>query len=164
MWTFILAALLEGGLAFGTSRGLFNPALAGPIAKGLVVILVGYGLWHNQHLRSMWLVALGLLSNSLVIAANGGHMPVSLKAAEQAGLPELLVPLQNKADAVHSLMTPESPLWFLGDIIPMHVGNYHKILSLGDLFLLLGIVLIGIEGSLQAKRKREAELEAGLQT
>ncbi len=153
----MLAALLEGGIAFGTSRGLFSPDIAGPVAKSLVIVLVGYGLWRNAHLRSLWFVGLCLLCNSVVILANGGHMPVSLNAAQKAGLPNMLEPLRQKSDAVHSLMTQDTPLWFLGDIIPMNVWGYGKILSLGDLYLLAGIVLLIIEGSLGAKRKREAE-------
>ena len=76
-WAFFLAALLEGGLAYGTYRGLFAPEVAGPLAKLLVLLLVGYGLYQNRHLKSLYLVLLGLLLNALVIFANGGHMPVS---------------------------------------------------------------------------------------
>lgn len=105
----------------------------------------------------MWFIGLGLLCNTLVIWTNGGHMPVSAGALEQVGLGEMLAGLQSRSDAVHSLMQPGTPLWFLGDIIPVHVWGYQNVMSLGDLYLMMGIVTIILEGSLAAKHKREAE-------
>lgn len=112
-WAFLLAALLEGGLAYGTYRGLFPPEVAGPLAKVLVLLLVGYGLYQNRHLKSLYLVLLGLFLNTLVIFANGGHMPVSLSALHRAGIGEFEAILRTKGDAVHALLdeTTRLPSW-----------------------------------------------------
>lgn len=159
---FVLAALLEGGLAFATSRNLVSPDIAGPLAKGGVLLLVGYGLWVNAHLRGLWFVMLGLLCNTLVIFANGGHMPVSALALQQAGMDSALDGLTHKADAIHSLMTPTSPLWVLGDIIPVKIWRYRNVISLGDIYLMIGVGLTLLEGSLRAKRKAEEPLDIDL--
>ena len=142
-WAFFLAALLEGGLAYGTYRGLFAPEVAGPLAKLLVLLLVGYGLYQNRHLKSLYLVLLGLLLNALVIFANGGHMPVSPTALHRAGIGEFADLLRDKGDAVHALLDEKTRLPFLGDVIPLPQGRQ------GDLFILLGIVGVVVEGALK---------------
>ena len=145
----MLAAGLEGGLAFATSRGLFSPELAGPIAKVSVLVFVGYGLWRNLRLISLWFVWLGLLANTLVITANRGHMPVSAEALRQAGLGHLEPVLRNTYDAVHTLMSEQTRLWFLGDVIPVPLEVFRNVMSLGDVLLMLGIAGVILEGGLQ---------------
>ncbi|PZA08901.1 MULTISPECIES: DUF5317 domain-containing protein [unclassified Meiothermus] len=146
----MLAAGLEGGLAFATVRGLLSPELAGPIAKVSVLAFVGYGLLRNLHLKSLWFVWLGLLANTLVILANGGHMPVSAAALRQAGLGHLEPALRNAYDAVHVLMHEQTRLWFLGDVIPVQFKILRNVMSLGDVLLMLGIAGVILEGALQA--------------
>ncbi|WP_117238518.1 DUF5317 domain-containing protein [Thermus sediminis] len=135
-------------MAYGTYRGLFQPQWAGPLAKGLVLLLVGYGLYQNRHLKSLHLVLLGLLLNALVIFANGGHMPVSLAALERAGLGELEDFLRERRDAVHTLMDETTRLPFLGDVIPL--PPLQKAISPGDILILLGIMGVVVEGALRA--------------
>lgn len=110
---------MEGGLAYGTYRGLFQPEWAGPLAKLVVLLLVGYGLYQNRHLKSLYLVLVGLLLNTAVIFANGGHMPVSLETLRRAGIEGWEELLRNKGDAVHTLLDESTRLPFLGDVIPL---------------------------------------------
>jgi len=138
---------LEGGLAYGTYRGFFQPQWAGPLAKVLVLLLVGYGLYQNRHLKSLYLVLVGLLLNTLVIFANGGHMPVSSTALHRAGIGEFADLLRDKGDAVHALLDEKTRLPFLGDVIPL--PPLRKVVSPGDLFILLGIVGVVVEGALK---------------
>lgn len=138
---------LGRGLAYGTYRGLFAPEVAGPLAKLLVLLLVGYGLYQNRHLKSLYLVLLGLLLNALVIFANGGHMPVSPTALHRAGIGEFADLLRDKGDAVHALLDEKTRLPFLGDVIPL--PPLRKVVSPGDLFILLGIVGVVVEGALK---------------
>lgn len=118
------------------------------MAKALVLLLVGYGLYQNRHLKSLYLVLLGLLLNALVIFANGGHMPVSLPALRQVGLGELENLLRNRSDAVHTLLDETTRLPFLGDVIPL--PPLVKVISPGDVLILLGIVGVVVEGALRA--------------
>ncbi|TFU17290.1 hypothetical protein E0489_03770 [Thermus tengchongensis] len=144
--------MAEGGLAYGTYRGLFQPEWAGPLAKLLVLVLVGYGLYQNRHLKSLYLVVLGLGLNTLVILANGGHMPVSLETLRQARVEGWEEILRTRADAVHSLLDETTRLPFLGDVIPL--PPLRKAASLGDLFILAGIVGVVVEGALRAGGRR----------
>lgn len=154
--------MAEGGLAYGTYRGLFPPEVAGPLAKALVLVLVGYGLYRNRHLKSLYLVLLGLFLNTLVIFANGGHMPVSLAALERAGIAEFASLLRTKGDAVHALLDENTRLPFLGDVIPL--PPLRKVVSPGDLFILLGLAGVVVEGALKAAGLRLPLRQAALRT
>ncbi|MER3481505.1 MAG: hypothetical protein C4327_13845 [Meiothermus sp.] len=150
----MLAASLEGSLALATSRGLLSPEVAGPAAKVSVLVLVGYGLVRNLHLKSLWFVWLGLWANTLVILANHGHMPVSAEALRQAGLSHLEPALRNTYDAVHTLMGEQTRLWFLGDVIPVPLEIFRNVMSLGDVLLMLGIAGVILEGALRSSGRR----------
>jgi hypothetical protein len=139
-----------------------EPAVAGPVAKTLVVLLVGYGLWANPHLRGLWFVGLGLFSNALVIFANKGHMPVSSEALYRVGMESFIPRLQQQYDAVHTLMTESSRLWFLADVIPVSILGYTNVISIGDVYLMVGIALTILDGALEARRKAQEPLDIDL--
>lgn len=149
-------------MALATSRGLVAPEIAGPVAKTLVLIFVGYGLMANTHLRGLWFVGLGLFCNALVIFANKGHMPVSSEALYKLGMESYIPKLQQQYDAVHTLMTESSRLWFLADVIPVQILGYTNVISLGDVYLMVGIVLTILDGALEARRKTQEALEIDL--
>lgn len=83
----------------------------------------------NRQMTGFWVAGIGVLMNVTVIAANGG-MPVMLEAVKLAG---------GSADAVlgarHVVLTEETSLAFLADIIPLP----RSVISLGDVFLAIGI-------------------------
>jgi hypothetical protein len=74
-------------------------------------------------------VALGAALNGLVILLNG-RMPYSLAAARQAGLRLFLETPKNMPAGRGTVLR------FLGDVIP--VAPLHKIISLGDVFIVIG--------------------------
>lgn len=123
---------------------------------------MGYGLWANARLRGLWFVGLGLLCNALVIFANWGHMPVSSEALYRVGLESYIPKLQQQYDAVHTLMGDSTRLWFLADIIPVRILGYTNVISLGDLYLMLGIVLTIVGGALESKRKARETIDIDL--
>lgn len=147
-------------MAYGTYQGLFQPAWAGPLAKVSVLLLVGYGLYQNRHLKTLYLVLWGLLLNTLVILANGGHMPVSPDALKRAGIEGWEELLKNRGDAVHSLLDESTRLPFLGDVIAL--PPLRKAVSPGDLFILAGIAGVIVEGAFRAGGKRLPRRQAAL--
>jgi len=151
--------VLEGGLAWSTAQGWISPEIAAPLAKTSVVVLVSYGLWQNRHLRTIWLAAVGLALNTIVMTANGGQMPVSADALRAAGLEDFLRFMQNSSDAVHNLITPDTRLWFLGDVIPLAWAK--KVISPGDVFILLALLLFFLEATQRVMRQRRQEETAG---
>ena len=89
-----------------------------------------------------WLVTLlGLGLNGVVIVANGGHMPQSPSAAATVW-GEAYVQPDTYAGQLENVvwMTPETPLAWLGDILPeprwMPGAN---VMSVGDVLLALGM-------------------------
>jgi len=96
------------------------------------------------NLREWGIVAMGLgmLLNLLAIAANGGYMPTTPERLEAAGLLEAAERLrQTGTYANNTLITPDTPLWFLGDIF--YVPSWlplANVFSLGDLLIALGLI------------------------
>lgn len=100
----------------------------------VTLILVSYlplllFVWLNRDLTGIWIAGMGILMNFTVIVFNGG-MPVLEEAAAIAGGSTDLI-----FDAKHVLLTDDTLMPFLADIIPLP----NAVLSLGDVFLAIGI-------------------------
>jgi hypothetical protein len=93
----------------------------------------------------MALFGLGLLLNATVITANGGFMPVSESALMAVGDTASTAALQ-RGERIQKavLMRPESPVWFLGDVLPF--PPLGKVYSAGDLVAALGALLVVSQG------------------
>jgi Family of unknown function (DUF5317) len=96
--------------------------------------LVGAFLWANRHVAGAKVIALGALSNTLAIVANGGVMPASRTAQHLAGLTEG-GGFQNSAAVSHPIL-----LW-LGDIIPVP-GPLPNVMSVGDCIIFAGLLVL----------------------
>jgi hypothetical protein len=126
--------LLWAGLVIQVGLDVWEPdwltqgwALAALLGTNL---LVAAFLAVNSRLPGMTLAAIGMLSNVIVIAANGA-MPVSRSAAEAIGA--------NFRDlgVKHEILTDATRLPWLADIIP--VPGINALISVGDVILALGI-------------------------
>ena len=93
----------------------------------------------NRDREGMWLAGVGVLMNFSVILANGG-MPVMREAA--------LVASGYSADAAaaaiassvkHVPLDASSRLPFLADVIPVRFVGQGQVISLGDVFLAVGL-------------------------
>lgn len=110
----------------------FVPESSGDLAVGLVLgsyLPLILFVWLNRELTGLWIAGLGVLMNFTVIALNGG-MPVLEEAARLAGETGELI-----LDSKHVLLTEETRLPFMADIIPLP----NAVLSLGDVFLAIGV-------------------------
>jgi hypothetical protein len=110
-----------------------------PAWVAITVHFLSYGLvlafiWCNRHLAGMWLLALGGLSNLVVIAANGGVMPASADALRTAGRSP------NEAGFTNSEVLDDARLQFLGDVIPMPSWMpLANVFSVGDVLIAVGV-------------------------
>lgn len=112
----------------------------------LLFVMLNYREW------ALWLLALGMVSNFIVIATNGGYMPASvdaLRAAGKTAVTERLLTGQPSGNVIQ--MTAETQLNFFGDIfwLPAWVP-WATAFSIGDLLLAIGIIWL-----LQAKMKAD---------
>jgi hypothetical protein len=98
-------------------------------------VLIGLFLWRNRKIAGAPVIAVGVLSNTIAIVANGGVMPASATAQRLAGLKEAVGGFHNSAALLHPHL-----LW-LGDIIPVS-GPLPNVLSSGDCIIFAGMLLL----------------------
>lgn len=157
-WWLLFLAL---GLQFGTD---LIPADA--LTLGLTMILLSYVLllvmvWVNRSKPGMWIAGLGVLMNLTVIALNGG-MPVLAGAAEVASGFTVSEP-DLTASFKHVPLDETSRLTFFADVIPLRLIGIGEVISLGDIFLALGLGMF-LEHELRRPRRwfrRGAQAESG---
>ncbi|HZK24037.1 MAG TPA: DUF5317 domain-containing protein [Oscillospiraceae bacterium] len=97
-------------------------------------LLLFYALLQNLQLPGLKLFTAGSCLNFLVIAINGGTMPVSAVAMSFANL-------QGDPAGTHNLLTATTRLFFLADIIPLRPPYFPvaEVISMGDIFIVAGI-------------------------
>lgn len=102
-----------------------------------------YGAWVSRQLPGMHLIGIGIILNLIVIAANGGSMPVSIPAADAAGLTRAAVHLNNPEYIKHSAMHADTRFKWLADIIPLP-RPYPRpgVASIGDVVTAVGIFIL----------------------
>ena len=132
-WLLFLGVAVQVGVDLAAGRGLLPDAgRAGWTLLLLSQLLVVAFLVANRRLPGVWWVAAGLALNAIVMAANRA-MPVDPAAIAALGLDGATV-LPGK----HTLLTPDTHLPWLADIIP--VPWLRSILSVGDLVLAIGLI------------------------
>jgi hypothetical protein len=139
----VIIAFLPQFLAFylPATRARIPDSLA---AAGLIVslILLLVFCWLNRRLAGVWLLALGLTLNLLVIASNGGFMPIGPQTASRFVSQETLQTLQpgSRFGWKDILLLPEDThLVFLSDLLlPPERFPYQIAFSLGDVLIAAG--------------------------
>lgn len=135
-------AFLPQALAFflPQSGQLISQQLAAwilPISLGLLVLFA----WFNRHIQGFGLLGLGLLLNLLVIAANGGLMPISPETLAIVHGPLSQQAIDVRVSGTKSIVLPveETRLEWLADrfTVPDQLPIQFAY-SLGDVFLAIG--------------------------
>jgi len=165
-WTWLLLAALI--LRFATEAGLnahvgivemFRlPLLAG--AFGLLLA----ALWVNRSYPGLSLAFLGILSNAIVIVANGGYMPIWDVSLAAAGM--TLADVNRAFHEVVSVGTADflGRALILGDVIPLPIPfePLRNVSSLGDVFLSLGLAFFLFAGVVRVPTSVEESADAAL--
>ncbi|WNF39101.1 DUF5317 domain-containing protein [Bacillaceae bacterium IKA-2] len=126
----------------------------------IVIYILGmYFLWLNRHHYGFLLILAGVFLNFLVMALNGGRMPVSEEAAMILD-PYYIEVLKNGVYAKHTLLTEFTKLAFLGDVIPI-TSPYPKIrvISIGDVFMSIGVFFFIQNLMLNHKQTNDSDSE-----
>ena len=158
-WLLLLAFALQIGTQW-------LPEESWAETTGLVMVLSSFALLMilvalNRSKPGMWIAGLGVLANFTVIAINGG-MPVLAGAAEVASGFTVTDP-DLSGSFKHILLDDTSSLTFFADVIPLRLVGIGEVISLGDIFLALGLGVF-IEYELRRPRrwfKRGARAQAG---
>ncbi len=127
---------------------------------GFVLLLVG--TWVNRGYPGMGIAFVGILSNAIVITINGGYMPVWDEALAAAGMG-----LADVTSALHVVVpgTVEQFLFgalVLGDIIPIPIPVVQNVVSIGDVFLSLGLGFFLFAGVVRVPTQLEAREEEAI--
>jgi hypothetical protein len=126
----------------------------------LLVYIVGLlFLWINRDQTGFILIFIGVLLNFMVMATNGGRMPVSQEAASILN-PFYIEALKNGLYGKHALITESTRLALLGDIIPLS-APYPKeqVISLGDVVMNIGVFFF-IQKLLVKRKAKDITTEA----
>jgi uncharacterized protein DUF5317 len=102
-----------------------------------LALIVLWTVWHLKLLPGIWLVTAGALSNLIVLAANGGRMPVALDLA-RTELGGVLV--QRGQIGQYTLMGPDTHLNGLADWLS--IWPLAQAYSPGDLLIAIGLALV----------------------
>ena len=138
----VLAAAVQVGLMIAGARGI---DIGDGVAVGafiLTFVLVLSGIWANRRLPGMWLVGVGVFLNLLVIAANGGSMPVDRDLAVRAGSTAMVELLDSTEYTNHVAAGDRTRLRWLGDVLPLPLivprPRFFCPGSVGDILVTLG--------------------------
>jgi hypothetical protein len=119
-------------------------------------ILWAVVLW-NLYLPGMWLVLSGVTLNLVVIAANGGYMPITPDALARIGAGDLAYGMLSGSVVRGSkdvlLRSFEAHFWWLGDILVIpEPFPRPTAMSMGDLVLAVGVFLFIVRVMVGTKR------------
>jgi len=132
---FIAQAVLRGRLANTVTSGMGLLVWA---SASLVLIGV---LWLQHEIPGLLIAAVGVAMNLLVVLLNQG-MPVSLPLGEVA------TRVGGASAGFYHLAGPNTYARVLGDALPLYLGGSVYILSIGDVLLCLGVIVLIVNSML----------------
>ena len=140
MAAIFLAVVVRYGTEAALSREVpLAETLRVPLLVTAYAILL-LGTWANRRQPGMAIAFVGILSNAVVIAVNGGHMPIWEPSLVAAGLTPADVD-----SPIHVILPPPIDAEFLahlgplGDVIPIPVPVVRNVASIGDVVVSLGL-------------------------
>ena len=114
------------------------------------------GALSNWHLGTAARVAtLGLALNALVIAVNGGSMPVNAQAMQMVQGTTKVRDIANTGHYNNTrLASSDARLAPLSDVIPVRLpGGHGNVYSIGDALLAAGIAMLAYRGTVGSRQK-----------
>ncbi|CAM2940065.1 DUF5317 domain-containing protein [Paenibacillus taichungensis] len=140
-WIFPLLLLAQFFIFFLQERLDWVASINGYLFAAVYVTGLAF-LWLNRHYKGFTLIWIGVFLNFIVMAVNGGRMPVSVEASAVLGPYYVDMLREGGAVSKHYMMDASTHLSFLGDIIPLS-SPYPRtqVISIGDVVMNIGIFL-----------------------
>ncbi len=147
---FLAAAAIQVALLVLSAARVRATAAPGPGLHIMSFVLLLSALWLNRHLPGVRLVGLGALLNFVVIASNGGAMPVDRDLAVSAGDQEMVALLDSPDYAMHEPATEATRLRLLSDVLPLPMlvprPRFFSPGSVGDILVTVGACWLILHG------------------
>jgi hypothetical protein len=145
-WLVLVAFALQAYLVYvpaGRSAGLRDPSAWLHIGTYLMLLV---GIWLNRRLPGMPWVLAGLLLNLIVVAANGGFMPITPEAVARLGHAGRVASLEagQRVHLAKDVVLPKNQtmLWPLSDVFVVALGfPLRSAFSPGDILVGVGVFL-----------------------
>jgi hypothetical protein len=134
----LLGLAVQASILVDFHFGWHYLAALGPGLHILSFLPLLFFLYENLNKRGMMLLGTGISLNLVVITFNGGRMPVRIDSIPETAQQVLL---SGTASPLHSAMTGETLLPFLGDILGIPFF-WNQSLSVGDMLMSAGIFLV----------------------
>lgn len=147
----ILAFLLQVSPAFSTTLPILKPLK--PYVFLISLIIIAFVVLLNIRKKGAWALLLGLLLNLLVIFLNGYKMPISFESLELAGMYPMVEGIKsgNIVNFISLEMVTDWTKYFSKYIVIPKPYPLSKVLSIGDVFITLGLILF-IQGEMIRNR------------
>lgn len=129
-----------------------------PVLYVLLYLILIYAAVRNWHLWGMRLALLGIVLNLIVIAANGGRMPVDLNQLRRTGRPDLEQRLVTGRAPRHAPLSHTTRLAFLADVRLFTTNDARSNpCSVGDIFITLGAcwLILQAMGLVEGRRMKD---------
>jgi hypothetical protein len=154
-WIFPILLILQILIFVFQSKFTWVAAISDYSFLGVYVVGL-YFLWVNRKQPGFYWIIIGVFLNFIVMAVNGGRMPVSLEATSILD-PFYADVLQVGVYAKHQLLTNATHLGFLGDIIPLS-SPYPRsqVISIGDVIMNIGGFIFVLQLMLSGKKPLSA--------
>lgn len=153
---FIVSFLIEFvSLYFGAKTGTISDFVRSNFIyiHAVSYLILTTALILNYKSKSMMIILIGTLLNFIVIMANNGQMPVSGEHLKALGLIKNYEMLEAGSVLTHTFVNGSTKLKILGDIIPIiKPYPFPKVISIGDIFLMLGIFTF-LQGAMLKSRR-----------
>ncbi|MMZ46038.1 hypothetical protein D1872_76480 [compost metagenome] len=157
-WMFPLLLLVQFIIFYAQEKWAWLAAMNGYLFMGVYVVGLIF-LWLNRHHKGFKLILIGVLLNFIVMAVNGGRMPVSLSASEVLGPYYTDMLKSGSVISKHYMMDASTRLSLLGDIIPLSKPYPRtQVISIGDVVMNFGMFLF-IQSIMVVKRTKDKQQE-----
>ncbi|MCL4441480.1 MAG: DUF5317 domain-containing protein [Firmicutes bacterium] len=144
VYVIFAAFLIQVGIDFWAPRQGF---WGYPYLHIVSYILLFFALIRNRRLPGVSLILAGTALNFVVVALNGGQMPVRADIIPT----QLAAALAAGHGGTHGLLTGATRLGFLADRIYISFLNQNQLVSLGDIVIDLGVLILVILGMRKAQ-------------
>ena len=139
------AYLLQVGIDFLSPRYGF---WGYPYLHILSYLILFFALVGNRKFPGMYLILAGTLLNFVVIAINGGLMPVRADIIP----PEAAAMLATGHGGGHGLLTGATRWGFLADVFFISLLNQKQLISIGDMVIDIGVLVLIILGMRNSRK------------